>query len=64
MSRAKSIKRRLWHDQDNGYEYEADQNPAKDTWHEIDPRADSYREIDPNTGTPVAGGEGQWRKLK
>jgi hypothetical protein len=58
------IKRRVWYDPDTKYEYEADPNPEKHTWHEIDPRHARYREIDPATGQPVNGGEGNWRHLQ
>lgn len=58
------IDRRVWYDPDNGYEYQRDPNPAKGTWHEIDPRAKLYREIDPLTGEPVTGNEGEWGPLR
>lgn len=60
------IKRRVWFDPSTGFEYEADPNPARLTWHEIDWRGRRYREIDPDSGQPVQGGkgEGEWRVLK
>jgi hypothetical protein len=56
----------VWYDPSTRFEYEADPNPAKLTWHEIDWRRREYREVDPDTGRPVkeGEGEGQWRKLK
>lgn len=59
-----SIPRRVWYDPTDGFEYEADPNPNKGTWHQIDWRREMYREIDPNTGEPSAGSEGEWRPLK
>jgi hypothetical protein len=40
---------------DTDFEYEADPDPHKGTWHEIDWRRRWYREIDPNTGSPRRG---------
>jgi hypothetical protein len=61
---SKHIDHRVWHDQDNDFEYEPDPTPAKGTWHEIDWRRKMYREIDRETGRRVAGGEGEWRRLR
>lgn len=58
------IDRKVWHDQDDDYEYERDDNPAMGTWHRIDWRRGWYQEIDPETGEPVAGSEGHWRHLR
>jgi len=58
------LNRRLWHDDDDGYEYEADPNPNKGTYHQINPRTGEYRDLDPVTGEPVAGSEGEWRPLR
>ncbi len=63
-SRSKNIKHRVYHDHGNGYEYERDPRSARRLWHEINPRDDTYRDVDPETGTPVAGSEGEWRKLR
>ena len=59
-----NVDRRVWHDQDDDYEYERDPTPEKGTWHRIDWRSRSYQEIDRDTGEPVAGGEGRWRPLR
>jgi hypothetical protein len=64
MGRSRHIKRRVWHDPGNGFEYEPDQRSLRGTWHEIDPRQEIYRDVDPTTGEPVAGSEGQWSPLK
>jgi len=64
MSRARAIKRRVWHDPDTGYEYEPDPRPPYNRWHEIDAHANMYRDIDSQTGEPVNGSEGNWRTLK
>ena len=59
-----AIDRRIWYDPDDGSEYERDPTPEKGTWHRIDPRRRLYQEIDPHTGERVAGGEGEWRRLR
>ncbi len=63
-SHAKQIKHRVWYDPDTGFEYDADPNPLRATWHEINPRTGEYRDVDRLTGQPVAGSEGRWRHLK
>ena len=63
-SAREEIGRRVWYDPDDGYEYEADPNPLKRTWHQVDPRTGRYRDLDPETGQPVAGREGEWRPLR
>lgn len=55
---------RVYYDPDDDFEYEADPNAAKLTWHRIRYRTNEYQEIDSETGKPVAGSEGQWRPLK
>ncbi len=59
-----AIAHRVYHDPTDDYEYEADPNPAKGTWHRIDWRRRLYQEIDAETGEPVLGGEGRWRHLR
>jgi hypothetical protein len=61
-SHARSINRRVWYDPDDKFEYERD--PVKDTWHQIDWRENLYRDLDPETGKPVSGSEGEWRRLR
>lgn len=58
-----NIRRRVFYDPKAGREYEADPNPSKQSWHEINWRDRTYREIDPETGSPVSGREGEWRHL-
>lgn len=62
-SRCRQIGGRVWHDLDDGLEYEKCPQ-GKDTWHQIDARRCWYRDIDPITGLPIPGREGQWRPLK
>ena len=65
MSKAyPSITHRVYHHLDDDYEYERDPTPEEGTWHRIDWRHRLYQEIDAVTGLPVAGGEGQWRRLR
>lgn len=54
---------RLYHDQDDDFEYERDDDPLKGTWHRIRYRTSEYQEIDATTGEPVSGGEGDWHLL-
>lgn len=62
-SQSRHIDRRVWYDRGDGYEYEPELNPLRQTWHQIDWRHGRYRDLDPETGQPVAGSEGQWRPL-
>jgi hypothetical protein len=65
MSRAKRwLRRRVWYNAQDGYEYEPHPNAATDTWHRINPRTGEYQDIDGETGKPIVGSEGQWRHLK
>ncbi len=59
----RSVDRRVYHDQENDYEYERCFS-GKDTWHEIDWHRRQYRDVDRVTGHPIAGYEGQWRPLR
>jgi hypothetical protein len=66
-SRARSKRNddhRVWYNPDDDFEYEKDPNPAKGTWHRIRYRRDEYQEIDHETGMPVAGGEGEFHRLR
>jgi hypothetical protein len=61
---SRAVGRRVWYDQDTRFEYEPDPEfPLRNSWHEIDPRHGLYRDVDPQTGMPVAGSEGRWRRL-
>jgi len=66
-SQSRNINRRLWFDPESGYEYEPCNEAGKRLkgyWHEIDARNETYRNIDPETGQPIAGEDGEWKRLK
>lgn len=65
MSRAKRwVDHRVWHNADDGYEYDVHPNADHDKWHRIRATTGEYQDIDAETGEPVTGSEGQWRHLK